>query len=750
MRLNVYNQAGVNQAISNLTSASEVVVGTMTLAGDPTQPLEVSTKSYADSKATALSISNLVDTLNVSTIPGYTGDVISGAGTGVFTLGNTGVIAGSYTKVTVDAKGRVLSGGSLTTGDIPALDWSKFTNKPTTTDGYGITDGIPLVGGTVTGNITVNNTPVNTGHAATKGYIDNAVGGSIVGYSTGDVIVRPTTTTPTGFLRCNGGQVSKTTYSSMYSLVGDSYTPMIRVGSGQPWRQQYYINTTNTQYVGTWTTGTSLPGALAYSQAIVTSNRVYLLGGINGSGLVATVYTAPINADGTLGSWTTGTSLPVTLGMSQAIVTSNRVYLLGGHNGGYASTVYTAPINADGTLGTWATGTSLPGALAYSQAIVTSNRVYLLGGFNGSAYVATVYTAPFTTDFTSNGWTTGTSLPVGFSDSNAIVTSNRVYLLCGFAAGGVGYTPAVYTAPINADGTLGTWTTGTSLPTAVLYSQPIVTFNKVHLLGGYLPSSTGYTSTVYTASINADGTLGSWTTGTSLPGALAYSQAIVTSNRVYLLGGINGSGYVATVYTAPINADGTLGTWATGTSLPGALARSQAIVTSNRVYLLGGDNGSIFVSTVYTAPINADGTLGSWTTGTSLPVTLGMSQAIVTSNRVYLLGGINGEGLVSTVYTAPINADGTLGAWTTGTSLPGPLRRSQAIVTSNRVYLLAGDNGSISVSTVYTAPIDKGVNDYSPYYNGTVGYVLGAPSGSFSLPDFSTKESAGNYYYIKY
>ena len=95
----------------------------------------------------------------------------------------------------------------------------------------------------------------------------------------------------------------------------------------------------------TWTTGTSLPDTVAHSQAIVTSSKVYLLGGYNGSDYSSTVYTAPINSDGTLGAWTTGTSLPDTVAYSQAIVTSSKVYLLGGYNCSYSSTVYTAPIN---------------------------------------------------------------------------------------------------------------------------------------------------------------------------------------------------------------------------------------------------------------------------------------------------------------------------------------------------------------------------------------------------------------------
>jgi N-acetylneuraminic acid mutarotase len=294
------------------------------------------------------------------------------------------------------------------------------------------------------------------------------------------------------------------------------------------------------------------------------------------------------------------------------------------------------------------------------------------------------------------------------------------------------------------DGDITGWVTDTSLPGPLNASQAIVTKNRVYLTGGF--DGYAYVSTVYTAPINADGTLGTWTTGTSLPGPLYASQVIATKNRMYLLGGYNGSS-VATVYTAPINADGTLGTWTTGTSLPVPLGTYQAIVTKNRVYLLGGHNDSTAVSVVYTAPINADGTLGTWTTGTSLPGALYASQAIVTKNRVYLLGGLNSS-VVSVVYTAPINADGTLGTWTTGTSLPGTLGWSQAIVTKDKVYLLGGFDGSAYVSTVYTAPISGGLNDYSLYYDGT--YVP-LDANSFMIPDTSIDDQQyASYSFIKY
>ena len=93
-------------------------------------------------KKNVLGVESIVEIGAVS----ITGDA-TGSGTGAITLtlANTGVIAGTYPKVTVDSKGRVTAGSTLSASDIPSLDWSKITSgKPTTVDGYGITDAVEV------------------------------------------------------------------------------------------------------------------------------------------------------------------------------------------------------------------------------------------------------------------------------------------------------------------------------------------------------------------------------------------------------------------------------------------------------------------------------------------------------------------------------------------------------------------------------------------------------------------------------
>jgi phage-related tail fiber protein len=87
---------------------------------------------------------------NLTSISGLSGTgYLLRSGGGVWSVGlidttllpNSGVTAGTYTKVTVNIKGIVTGVATLAASDIPNLDWTKITSgKPTTLAGYGITD----------------------------------------------------------------------------------------------------------------------------------------------------------------------------------------------------------------------------------------------------------------------------------------------------------------------------------------------------------------------------------------------------------------------------------------------------------------------------------------------------------------------------------------------------------------------------------------------------------------------------------
>ena len=740
MRARVYSNGG--NSTGGFTFNGGTLTGALFLAGNPSEPLEAASKQYLDSSLVNLNASNISSGILPSgRLPTFVGDLVKPAGSSTINLAPIGVVAGDYIKPTVDAKGRVTGGSSLVEADIPNISWDKVSlNRPTTLSGYGINNAILLSGGTLTGFLSFNGSVTGSLQAVTKQYIDVTLS-SASGIAIGDIIRKPYTTTPPGFLKCNGGEVSKTTYNSLYSIINNRFSKQKSATFGQPWRQQYNINETQSGDINNWVVGTSIPASVSQASAIVTKNRVYLFGGlIAGVGVAATVYTALINADGTLGTWTSGTALPGVLCYSQATIIKNRVYLFGGSTDGNNSltTVYTTTINSDGTLGTWTTSTALPGAMSNTHLIVTNTRIYLCGGNNGVTYLSTVYTALINSDGTLGAWSTGTSLPEAFYCGSAIITKNRVYI-CG-GKNSAGTLTSTFTAVINTDGTLGTWTTANSLPSLVWTATPFITKNRVYLFGGTTAAGAAV-STVYTAAINADGTLGSWTIGTSLPTVLNQSQAIVTKNRIYLLGGYG----TPVVYTASISggmndyssyyaADitnymisgsgcpwrqqyqinnsqaGDITGWTAGTSLPIAISHSMSLVTKNKVYLIGGNSssGTDALSTTYVAPINSDGTLGTWTNSNNNLVTpMNVAVSIVTKNRVYILGGNNVNGPQSTVQTAVINSDGTLGTWTTGTALPITLAWSQGIVTKNRVYLIGGGNSTAIQSTVYTAPINS-------------------------------------------
>ena len=176
----------------------------------------VDTKGRLTSAANAtiqLNASAIVaGTLGTSLLPAFSGDVSSTEGTATLTLANSGITAGTYTKVTFNAKGIAISGSTVTAiADSGILDvYSKtevdqailagtpsfltLTNKPITLAGYGINDAYTkaetdaLVGSTAVSWSTLTGKP-NTiaGYNITDAVSTSMVGNTIASLVSGKI-----------------------------------------------------------------------------------------------------------------------------------------------------------------------------------------------------------------------------------------------------------------------------------------------------------------------------------------------------------------------------------------------------------------------------------------------------------------------------------------------------------------------------------------------------------------------------------
>jgi hypothetical protein len=125
---------GTAWAVGNVTAGSTVWDD---IIGKPTFATVATTGSYADltGKPTLGTLASQDGTFSGTSSGTNTGDQtitltgdVTGSGTGSFaaTLSSTGVSAGTYTSVTVDAKGRVTAGSS------PAIAYSSLSGVPST------------------------------------------------------------------------------------------------------------------------------------------------------------------------------------------------------------------------------------------------------------------------------------------------------------------------------------------------------------------------------------------------------------------------------------------------------------------------------------------------------------------------------------------------------------------------------------------------------------------------------------------
>lgn len=452
-------------------------------------------------------------------------------------------------------------------------------------------DGIPLYK-----ELNILNTTDNPLSVANKAYVDETIDSKK--YSTGDLLIKATSNTPTNFLKCNGVLLDKLLYPELYSVIGDKFNVYSAPGNGVPWRNQYGFNEILNSSFSTWNNGTSLPASNMFFQVIVTKNKVYALGRFNNISYTANCYIAPIDSQGVIGDWITSElTLPSALGYSQLITYLNKAYLVGGNNGTHQSVFYRSSIDTDGNLSSFTTLPSLPFTLSEHRCVFIKNHLFIIGGYH-------------------NG-----------------IASNKAY--------------------INHISSLG---------------DPTTWYDHQSRYG-----------------------IG------NLPYALTNHITFIINRRVYLIGGlIDGNTATNNIYYNDLDDNSHLTEWKQYTPFPEVVYNANFIISNNKLYIIGGNMSGSITNKIYYTDINDDYTLGTWESGGTLPDTLSGCQVLATSSKIYVLGGHRGTNVISNTYYV---------------NLPG------------------------------------GLNDYSPYYDGSIGYT---PVGFFKLPDYTSYEKSKLYFFIKY
>ncbi|MBI4788162.1 MAG: hypothetical protein HY782_14115 [Chloroflexi bacterium] len=197
--------------------------------------------------------------------------------------------------------------------------------------------------------------------------------------------------------------------------------------------------------------------------------------------------------------------------------------------------------------------------------------------------------------------------------------------------------------------------------------------------------------------------------------AALQGHAVIQKNgRIYISGGgtpgsLNGTTYVS--YTTILSTTNhNLSNWSGTSALSYAVKQHGMAAVNNYVYVIGGQVGLVPTSTVSFAPINGNGTLGAWTSSIQSPGSIAPLPGIrsefatvVVSDTIYVIGGGGTDNNPqSTVYYAKPNANGTISSWSTSTvPLPLALKQLAAATYNGVIYIVGGYDGTTYYPNVY-------------------------------------------------
>ena len=544
-----------------------------------------------------------------------------------------------------------------------------------------------------------------------------------------------------------------------------------------------------------WCTDSSydLPEARAGFSLVAYNGYLYAIGGIDGSyNREATVFISKIGINGEPSLWhptdtnpnnwvywyESSNTLPVATSYASAVAYNNVLYFSGGQTDaspGGVSSVYAAPLNPTGDIGSWtSTGiASLSSVRHMHDMQVYNDRLYIIGGNSNGSLQDTVYYSKINTNGTINAWTQTSSFSTARSTwggNYSVIWGGYMYLMGGCSAvNGSGnctnIEDDIQLASINADGTLGTFNQILGLTNQRMGYGLKAWDNALYRIGGCNVHNAvsgecdGLISDEDYAVINTDGEAstvansvpsgnapctGGSPTSCDLPGTVGnmLNATVLMNGYLYVMGGCTNnpcSSYSSGIVYQAVSSDGTLqrpdacnGSYSgsyclSSVSLPTAIGAPGVTTFDGRIYLVG---GFPTVTNINYVSVNPDGSLGGWssTDFTDIAVNgidddLSYTFAYTRANpnnagsvpgNLYIFGGCTGttsgvgcSSYSSSVYKCDIATSGAPSNCTTtgqlqigtvtgndGNPTAGGLGAHAGAVYANYIYLLGGLSAS--------------------------------------------------------
>ena len=275
------------------------------------------------------------------------------------------------------------------------------------------------------------------------------------------------------------------------------------------------------------------------------------------------------------------------------------------------------------------------------------------------------------------------------------------------------------------DPTTNTWETLNSMSVARNGVASAVLNGKIYAIGGEGKSSVEV----------FDPSTESWSAGVALPSEVNHGTAITVGGKIYLIGGRNASDQNI---NQVLCFDTSTNQWTAMANMPTARHGHKLVWFENRIWAIGGNDGGAINQVESFDPVT-----DCWQAEASLKTARNWQIVWVASGEIFVGGGSSGS-------ASFLSSIVTVNDWSDVGNFPEIKYKADAVVLNDKVYIIAGYNGSSYSNKVFAADLNASIAGVYDLYRKDGNASAGTPLVQAEVADGSVTTAKLDSTILKY